>query len=516
MVGLEAKLHVVKKKDMAFERLESFYGAYEQFLASRSPEDLRVVRDQLLASMNALEEVSADALAVSDDLPGLIETVLAGDWENLCLLLSQAYADVRRFCTDFELSFYPPPANFLEHFQRVIAVSRPQLISSLRGKVAEFGLPTSGLDNPGPVIRVEPRPDSRAESRDCSLGWLHLSDLHQGMAGQSSLWPNVEEELQADLKRLHDKAGPWDLVLFTGDLVQRGSKEEFEQLDDTLGRLFDALDRLGSRPKFLAVPGNHDLKRPSGSSAVTHALRSPETHGLAAPCLLDPESDYRRVIADAFENYETWWRRCPHRPQSGVLAGLLPGEYSYSQEVGPYRVGVLALNSAFAQLTDGDYEGRLPLILEQFHRAAGGNGPAWARSHDANLLLTHHPPAWLAPESRAVLRAEIARPGRFAAHLYGHMHTQESVSQSYDGAAARLTLQACSLFGLESWGEAAGQRLHGYGAGRLTFSNGEVSISHWPRLARKHGSEGHLILGSNPGYELDEREAHKFSVQNRV
>ena len=28
-----------------------------------------------------------------------------------------------------------------------------------------------------------------------------------------------------DLKHLHDKCGPWDLVLFSGDLTQRGSEE---------------------------------------------------------------------------------------------------------------------------------------------------------------------------------------------------------------------------------------------------------------------------------------------------
>ena len=56
-----------------------------------------------------------------------------------------------------------------------------------------------------------------------SLGWLHLSDLHQGMDGQSWLWPNVREQLYDDLRKLHRLCGPWDVVLFTGDLTQRAS-----------------------------------------------------------------------------------------------------------------------------------------------------------------------------------------------------------------------------------------------------------------------------------------------------
>src|SRR5215207_372548 len=95
-----------------------------------------------------------------------------------------------------------------------------------------------------------------------SFSFLHLTDLHQGMASQSWLWPNVEEEFFRDLEKIHEAAGPWDLLLFTGDLTQRGSRAEFEELNKTLGRLYDELARLGSTPILLAVPGNHDLVRP--------------------------------------------------------------------------------------------------------------------------------------------------------------------------------------------------------------------------------------------------------------
>jgi hypothetical protein len=43
--------------------------------------------------------------------------------------------------------------------------------------------------------------------------FLHLTDLHLGMAGQAPLWPNVEEIFFADLKTLLERVGPWDLVL---------------------------------------------------------------------------------------------------------------------------------------------------------------------------------------------------------------------------------------------------------------------------------------------------------------
>ena len=44
--------------------------------------------------------------------------------------------------------------------------------------------------------------------------------LHQGLDPQGWLWPGVREILFADLEKLHERCGPWDLVLFSGDLVE--------------------------------------------------------------------------------------------------------------------------------------------------------------------------------------------------------------------------------------------------------------------------------------------------------
>jgi 3',5'-cyclic AMP phosphodiesterase CpdA len=61
-----------------------------------------------------------------------------------------------------------------------------------------------------------------------SFSWLHLTDFHQGMVEQDWLLAGVMHRFFEDLDRLHDKCGPWDLVLFTGDLTQRGSPKNFK------------------------------------------------------------------------------------------------------------------------------------------------------------------------------------------------------------------------------------------------------------------------------------------------
>src|SRR5258708_24130717 len=85
------------------------------------------------------------------------------------------------------------------------------------------------------------------------------------MSYQGCLWPNIEKEFFADLEAIHAKSGPWHILFFSGDLVQKGSKAEFRKLDETLGRLYKKLDSLGSHPALVTVPGNHDLSRPESS-----------------------------------------------------------------------------------------------------------------------------------------------------------------------------------------------------------------------------------------------------------
>src|SRR5947207_15969570 len=101
-----------------------------------------------------------------------------------------------------------------------------------------------------------------------SFSWLHLTDFHYGLTGQFTLWPNLRAPFLEDLERLHDRSGPWDAVLFTGDLVQSGEPGQFRDMQrEVLDRVWDKLGKLGSgEAVLLAVPGNHDLRRPEKKS----------------------------------------------------------------------------------------------------------------------------------------------------------------------------------------------------------------------------------------------------------
>jgi GTP-binding protein EngB required for normal cell division len=341
-----------------------------------------------------------------------------------------------------------------------------------------------------------------------SIRWLHLTDFHQGMGSQKWLWPGMRERVFEDLARLQEKmGGPWDLVLFTGDLTQRGSAEEFQAFEDNLARLWAHLQELGSNPRLLAVPGNHDLVRPAPRKATVKALGTWwDDLDISDEFWKDDASDYRRLVAEAFKPYSDWQRTSRFHGQP-LTPGLLPGDFSFTLPKDGVSLGVVGLNTAFLQLTAEDFEGKLALDPRQFQAACGGDSSDWLARHDATILLTHHPQSWLHSRAVTSFEQEILAGDNFTLHLFGHMHLGASGSIRRGGGAPRRFIQGPSLFGLEEFGEENRiQRIHGYIAGRLDFEESGGTLSIWPRAATL--KEGNFrVLGPDPSAILDGHEA---------
>lgn len=317
-----------------------------------------------------------------------------------------------------------------------------------------------------------------------SFGWLHLTDLHWGMTDQKSLWPRMKQKFLEDIPVLYEESGPWDLVLFTGDLTQGGTAEQFEQFDGVLLQCWQIIEECGSHPALLAVPGNHDLLRPVSRDPIVRVLKSWD-RDVQSEFWSDANCPYRDTVVKAFTPYSEWWNAQTLRPAT-VRPGMLPGDFSASIEKNGVNLGIIGLNTTFLQLTDGDYKGRLSVDSLQFQDASGGDGPAWTKQHDACLLLTHQPPDWLTPQAQMYLNSEIADAGQFALHLFGHMHESLLKSTALGGGDARRILQGRSMFGLEYFAGKGGDvvRSHGYSAGNIELLGDKGTFTIWPRQAR--------------------------------
>lgn len=323
--------------------------------------------------------------------------------------------------------------------------------------------------------------------KDRRIRWLHLSDFHQGVnrLDQKTEVPELLRRLQSDIEILH-RTGEIDLVLFTGDLTQSGESRQFEALGTFLDQLLTRLRELGSDPVLLAVPGNHDLSRPDGSDWAAVVFDAWEKNQKVRDAFWDKEAknhaQYHKPISTAFANYrafaKAWLKKHPLPSWIEVRStGLLPGDFAATIEKNGAKLMVAGLNSAFLQLGDGYYRGRLELHPNQLSQVAG---PRWEELHDAALLLSHHPPDWLSERSLQSYKSLLIQRERFAAHLYGHMHEPQVSQHSEGGGSDRFRIQAASLWSRDRFGKDSHEtRLHGYSVGQIDLDDGLLRL--WPR-----------------------------------
>ena len=98
---------------------------------------------------------------------------------------------------------------------------------------------------------------------------VHLSDIHLSKDNYNEFQNNYKDALLKDLAIYHNSI-PIDLIIITGDLVDKGGHSLFEILEfkdfkspyDIFDKIFiDPIsDQLGiDKHKFLFIPGNHDI-----------------------------------------------------------------------------------------------------------------------------------------------------------------------------------------------------------------------------------------------------------------
>lgn len=348
---------------------------------------------------------------------------------------------------------------------------------------------------------------------------MHLSDLHIGNSSQW-LWPNFKHIFLNDVKRLSDKIGTIDLVIFSGDLTNTGSADEYRSLTNELNAIWELWDKAEMKPKLFTVPGNHDLFRPDQKDAAAKILSLwGNDQDVINEFWNEPDNQYLKLVRKSFLHYENWLDKINSTgiPFAPITKGILPGDISSNIEINNISVGLVGLNSSFLQISGNNYFKKLALSARQLNAVTNNDPPSWCNKNEVNFLVTHHPTAWLNKESQSEFNSEIYPSGRFTAHLYGHMHEAELTNQSYGGSEARKTFQSASLFGLEHT-DGKLLRSHGYSVGQISFDDNEVTWKLWPRkgiVAHKTGDR--KIIPDHEAFEIvsgEEYQLEKLQTKN--
>ncbi|MFA5962508.1 MAG: metallophosphoesterase [Sphingomonas sp.] len=345
--------------------------------------------------------------------------------------------------------------------------------------------------------------------------WLHFSDIHVGMSALPRLWPRSATLLLDDLETAHRKAGGFDCLIFSGDLVQRGEAAEFDAFDEIIDRILARLGDLGPKPSLMTIPGNHDLVRPDPLNPAALALAQYWSQSSLRERMWDADQPYLAFLKSVFEAYSGWRARAISRGVhlAPAVEGLLPGDASYVIQTPTGEIGLVGLNSTWLQLGGGDYKGGLHVDARQLLAVTEGRPDDWLRDNEINLLVTHQPATWLHADSPASWDNDINPSGRFDAHLFGHMHEPDILTTAHGGGPTRRHVQAASLFGLETYGDGS-TRIQGYSADTIIVEDAERTLTTWPRRLIQV-SDGRMKLVPDTTQDIDE-ETGSLTISYRV
>lgn len=207
-----------------------------------------------------------------------------------------------------------------------------------------------------------------------------------------------------------------DLVVFSGDLADRGTPEELE-----LGRtlLLDPLmERLGLEPRQLILAaGNHDVSQAAIQAKDERHLLDRLTSREQVDSLLDSPESLDREIG-RLGNWNEF-----HRGFYGADLPPQPGPLSFVHRfvLEGHSVAIAALNSAWRSSGRLD-RGRLLLGARQVESALNAIADA-----DVRLVVHHHPLGWLVPFDAGRAQAEFENRGVIV--LSGHEHNPNPVAR---------------------------------------------------------------------------------------
>ena len=340
------------------------------------------------------------------------------------------------------------------------------------------------------------------------ITFLHFTDLHWGQHNSGHLWPTYKNALKEDLKKLRDKIGSnWDFVFFTGDLAFSGQPNEYAGLTNVLQEIWSWFQKDGFDPLFIPVPGNHDLKLFDDVHPMSNFRGCWEENNKLRDEFWDnPNSYYRNTLQEAFKGYTDWISSRPVSMPDNFQSGILPGDFSLSISLNGFNLGIIGLNSAFLQLTRGNYKGKIVLSARQINPIMDYSPDDWCKKNHFNILMTHHGPSWFSDSALGEFNADIYPPGRFNLHMFGHLHKARASEHSEGGATTRKFRQGSSLLGLEKYGTKDEIRIHGYTGNKIVLQTDFGLERYWPRILFKR-TGGHYGFDPDISFERDSDDA---------
>lgn len=295
-----------------------------------------------------------------------------------------------------------------------------------------------------------------------AMSWIHLSDLHFG-AGTAAHCIDQDIVLRAierDMILVRDSVEwlrPIDRVFVTGDIAFSAHPEQYSKARKWFDRILNSWSIPHSALRL--TPGNHDIDRSVAKSPVLRSIH--ETLRARPEDLEDylADRDARAQLSRKLDAYIGFLQAVvPDHP--GKDSALLDWAEDFDSPRWPTaKIRLVGLCTVWVSdsADSGPPHGAGNLLLARAQRE---------RTFDESrgiltMLLTHHPPEWLAKPCRQHLAGSLAR--RPHIHLCGHVHEAAATSQrrfGVPGPSFRYVAGAAH-------DEPGGPVRHGYSVGAL-------------------------------------------------
>jgi predicted MPP superfamily phosphohydrolase len=256
---------------------------------------------------------------------------------------------------------------------------------------------------------------------------VHLSDFHLNKDHLYDAENFILKALVKDLRNYNNDE-PIDLILFSGDLVDKGGISFDKGIEDAflifeervLEPIFKELSI--SNKLFFFCPGNHDIDRYADDKYVEQGLCqvltcTEEVNKFIAS---NNEAGIKRILP--FKDFEKAYHKS--YPETHKITNF---HSSYIASIGPHKVGITCFNSCWRCYDSESDKERIVLGERQVIEAR-----EIIKDCDLKLAIMHHPLDWLAEFDKKAVRNFLHKD--YDIIFCGHVHEGTSwVNTSYYG-----------------------------------------------------------------------------------
>lgn len=227
---------------------------------------------------------------------------------------------------------------------------------------------------------------------------IHLSDIH---FDNSEISNELLTNLQKDIKQMEHYVGSYDLLVLTGDCVDKGHVELYNVFSEKINTLLKTSSI--SKKRAIIVPGNHDCTR---ENQWLSALKQISNNNVA-----EIANRISKDVSPLFSEFNEFIV-----PYSNKLNGIGVKYFKTQNMV----VRVILLNSSWSTLVDNTY-GHLLIGDEQLEKIKSELDKR-KQHFDITIACLHHPLDWFTYEERIKLQEFLYEKINVDILLHGHIH----------------------------------------------------------------------------------------------